>query len=1429
MKKKIIWTTSLFLVLFCMVLPPAQAYVSLNNYGFTLGKYDSSTQNFIPTNYSVIDYINGMRCRVLGPTNVSVSSSVVGQVITFNDKSTSQNNGYPVIGEEKWDEWINYFDGENAYVKKMLLKSLNTKSISVPGRPSKVFANFGELANFSGGAGVDISTANAELVKYQKTPKPWASLTVAPSVIKPGEKVKFTINAKTFSAYGKALYINFTNNNDGYKFVNNKYYSGDKYTSTLDFTPPTAGTYTFTLSVKDVLDRQAPDVTVTVIVSPVPVDPPINPPTPPPVADSNIPPTAVFRWPTTCYEGETVKVSESSFDTDGKVVDWTWNWVPEAGVTANLGNDGDGGTIKLDNVGTYDLKLTVMDDDGATDAVTHLINVTKAVPVAVITQTGTLKENRKVILSSANSRTSSGFPIDNARDEWTITPVTGGTVSDIKYGTRSGPVQEMLFKKEGTYRVGLRVHNAKYSSEWTYKDLIIGPDLAPAANYYKATIAFRNPSDAKNASLTVNDKTFSLDNDIIAQRTWKYKYDSDNDGSFLDESWVTLDTGNKTQVILKTSKVGKYLFEVEAKESFGQPTIPAFIVDADYRRGDTSLKPQADKIIDVKNLAPVTSFSVTSKPKVDIVFSQGFLSDYYNRFPNMVGSLESIVGNKLRSKNIDYAFYNTTAATRGGIETINKYSNRSNTYGNPGDLSYSWGSTDPEAVRTYDFGKVITRNSVTDFRIRTTRLWDWGSYSIYYSIDGTTWYGWWYGYADEISITPSNIPVQAFRYIAMTNQNGNDGINENWVNLSYDNSLESVYGLKNYVSGASPTAWVLDAGKNINKNSIDTFLIQYGRGWSMASCYLSGLSYYVSADGINWSLIASRPVEVYIQDMRQIIITKAMIPIQTFRYTKVVFPGYTDLDILDQLITIDNTPRATLSDIQTRAQQTPRTGATKYVISLAEEPFLDTSPSNLDTTANIINQNNTNLVVLADAANTASAQQLAVKATKQRVITTTPDMSVPLEQLADYIISTATSTTQAGFITLLLGQTVGYNPTYSDYETDPKVTENWNYVHTPGFLDNNSGTSFYHNKTISGPVDTLDKVGKYDVKFNAQDDPASGDLRFLNYRMWSEPSPTTVIVHRKPIADFNIQAGTLNITDLSYDPDFQFRRPDKGVIAWLWKWRAATSSTWTVGHPSGITALGNYVLHLEVKDVYGVWSDPAEKTVTVNTLQKPPVVDFTWTPLLIFEGDNVFLRNLSYDPNGDPLTYLWTVFDPTGNVAQFTTKDVSLNRVLPGTYWVTLRAWDPGGLTDAVTKSLAVNPLDIKGYVNHTPEWNANRIRYNRYYSGTDDLPRSSNMFWAGEKFILHSDTTDTTGSTTQAQSVRVDFLYNGLWVNLNPDAGRTAWAGELWREDFANIPDGTYTFRFTATYSNGIVRTDDVPIIIQGSWQDYYRFHRVW
>ncbi|HZG56303.1 PKD domain-containing protein, partial [Paenibacillus sp.] len=118
---------------------------------------------------------------------------------------------------------------------------------------------------------------------------------------------------------------------------------------------------------------------------------------------------------------------------------------------------------------------------------------------------------------------------------------------------------------------------------------------------------------------------------------------------------------------------------------------------------------------------------------------------------------------------------------------------------------------------------------------------------------------------------------------------------------------------------------------------------------------------------------------------------------------------------------------------------------------------------------------------------------------------------------------------------------------------------------------------------------------------------------------------------------------------------------------------ASMTASWTV--PADLPS-GKLRVRVRVSDgaAWSPWS--AVRWMIAN---RPPVADFAVSPALIYESDDVTLTNASSDPEGDALTYVWTITRPDGSTLVRTTTNVALTDVQQGVYDVRLRATDPSG------------------------------------------------------------------------------------------------------------------------------------------------------
>ncbi len=162
-------------------------------------------------------------------------------------------------------------------------------------------------------------------------------------------------------------------------------------------------------------------------------------------ADPNEPPVAQFAFtPTQPSTLDTVRFTDQSTDPDGEVVSWRWEFGD--GNTSTLRNP----THRYTRKGTFTVRLTVTDDDGATDTTTRTITVVNLPPVASFTvalhieHLGLVLRRREVTFDASESHDPDG---DIVRYAW-----------DFGDGhTAEGRIVTHTYPEAGTYNVRLTV------------------------------------------------------------------------------------------------------------------------------------------------------------------------------------------------------------------------------------------------------------------------------------------------------------------------------------------------------------------------------------------------------------------------------------------------------------------------------------------------------------------------------------------------------------------------------------------------------------------------------------------------------------------------------------------------------------------------------------------------------------------------------------------------------------------------------------------------------------------------------------------------------------------------------------------------------------------------------------------------------------
>ncbi|MGG3471552.1 hypothetical protein ABES02_29310 [Neobacillus pocheonensis] len=325
------------------------------------------------------------------------------------------------------------------------------------------------------------------------------------------------------------------------------------------------------------LDAPA-DTSVEITQQPVPPPPPPDPPIP------LQKPTACIRNNPTVRAGDYLQISGScSYSPNGAITKFDWSTPGSANKLTNQMS----GQVVYFNEGTNSIGLTITDEKGMSASASSSVKVTPPYPIACIDiKSGTLKQNRKITIDGSCSSSPEMFPINSY--SWSITPVSGGTVSDIKPGTAFYSTEnDILFKNPGVYKLTLTVTNTKNLSDTTTRQVTITPDYKPIADFDVVGSILRDPNNGNQATIEIWDRSYSIDGDPITQRDWYIIYDTNNNGSFSDETPILINSGNSTHITYVTNQVGKYRIMLSVTESFGQPTIPQFITASDYRSSNT--------------------------------------------------------------------------------------------------------------------------------------------------------------------------------------------------------------------------------------------------------------------------------------------------------------------------------------------------------------------------------------------------------------------------------------------------------------------------------------------------------------------------------------------------------------------------------------------------------------------------------------------------------------------------------------------------------------------------------------------------------------------------------------------------------------------------------------------------------------------------
>jgi PKD repeat protein len=932
--------------------------------------------------------------------------------------------------------------------------------------------------------------------------------------------------------------------------------------------------------------------------------------TPPPQEAENLPPIAEISVLPFYYWPEVVEINTISHDPEDKLVSEEWT------IDGQVIPSNQWSSSRVTEKVIHQAGFQNMDDGGLTASDAATFEILPTIPKAKKGTKGELKQNRAVIFDAKESDLVSPVhiaPIDYSLTSWKIVPKTEGlTMEDIKTRPSADPsIKQVLFKKPGVYELQLTVTN-KYNetSEVLVEELNIRPDEKPFADFtVDKSVYLRDVTDNKQATVTLTDNSASVDGDSIQQRIWYVEFDANNNGIFepTDGGKQVLSSANLTTLQHKIKHVGAYRYSLEVKEKFGEATFAEFVLPEEYLtdKSDvidntgtvaTYLKPEnfnlplSETAILVDNVPPVIDFAAKRKNSVSVVLDFGGMD---------VATLQQKTG----------------ARSGGGV----------NNGGGGGQFNHYYYQVDESAKNrlTAHAGSLEA-----DLRLK----------GLDATVDINNCY---YREMDLDGECVTNVPVWGNvdrGSYAYSSYSGSSPYSGSWEVTSSGSQFVETWCYSSY--------WTWSDAKKKMVEIIDSHPPPCS-----SSANASGYTQY-------WANLRK-----YVSDWR-------------FEITKYVNEG----------CGIDNRPGDPTSDpsgIDEKIDTTDFTdgfsnfafnnAAYKYYFRMDKNQWTwrnNTTKKNL--VINTINNKNVFFWSNADNSLRTDAQTLISSSGKEGRYSqyNTSNLQSNVQTLRDELLNKFLIEENPESLTIVLGDKLDYTTVYEDYENDPEIQREWKFVHDPTSVNGRvidaqpSGPIAQSGLYISAPMQ-LTEVGEYTVTLRAKDNPLSdtgNDARFAEYRKWSDEEIVReykINVHRRPFADFKttVEPGTLKLTldpSSSFDPDHEFNWDEigiveKGIVEYTWEKYVVNEVEYGGKPPATLQPMTDYYVTLRVKDIDGAYGF-ITKLVTTKNVNLKPVALFD-SPSVVLRTDslntpglNSYIRDRSYDPNGDPLTgYNWTV------------------------------------------------------------------------------------------------------------------------------------------------------------------------------------------
>jgi PKD repeat protein len=150
--------------------------------------------------------------------------------------------------------------------------------------------------------------------------------------------------------------------------------------------------------------------------------------------------------------------------------------------------------------------------------------------------------------------------------------------------------------------------------------------------------------------------------------------------------------------------------------------------------------------------------------------------------------------------------------------------------------------------------------------------------------------------------------------------------------------------------------------------------------------------------------------------------------------------------------------------------------------------------------------------------------------------------------------------------------------------------------------------------------------------------------------------------------------------------------PDGDTLSYSWNFGDGTSVIGAASTTHSYAASGTYAVLLTVTDTHSGVNSTSRTMTVAAAVNLPPTASFTRSPTSGVAPLSVNVDATgTTDPNGDPLTYVWSWGDGTANGSGV---NATHSYASAATYTITLTAKDTSNASSTATSTVVVSPLN---------------------------------------------------------------------------------------------------------------------------------------